>query len=177
MRSFAGVGERFMKDMITLEGTGIRGTIMPASDREGSPFEFSAPRVVLRTRVESEVQPGTVFRAPGGPLYLVGDHFAADNDYRSWLIFLLERQYKWERPVTVNDPLTGLPTTDGKEELQLIWASVEHDRRMFSDPGLRLKTERVTLITNMPVRPGDLLDGNLVTRVTQDLGLYIVEHQ
>lgn len=177
MRSFAGVGERFVKDMMTLEGTGIRGVIMPASDREGSPFEFSAPRVVLRTRVDSEVTPGVIFRSPGGPLYMVGDHFAAEADYKSWLIFLIENQFKWERPTEAADTLTGLPKNSGKTDLGMIYASVEYDRRMFTDPGLRLKTERVTLITNVAVKPGDLLDGNLVTRVTQDLGLFIVEHQ
>lgn len=177
MRSFAGVGERFMKTMTTLEGSEIRGAIMPASDREGSPFEFSAPRVVLRTRVESEAHAGTIFRSPGGPLYLIGDHFAADDEYRSWFIFLLEKQFRWHRANETVDPLTELPRTNGKTDLGLIWAAVEHDRRMFTDPGLRLKTERVTLITNQPVKPGDLLNDNLVTRVTEDLGLFIVEHQ
>ena len=167
-----------MRDMVTIEGTGIRGAIMPASDREGSPFEFSAPRVVLRTRANSEVRAGTIFRSPGGPMYLVGDHFAADPDYRSWRIFLIESQFSWERPGSTKDALTNLPKAVGKPvSLGQIWAAVEHDRRMFTDPGLRLKTERVTLITNQPVQPGDLIDGNLVTRVTQDLGLYIVEHQ
>lgn len=178
MRSFAGVGDRFLQAMSTLEGTGFRGTIMPASDQEGSPFEFSAPRLVLRTRVEAEVRPGTIIRSPGGPMYLLGDHYAAEGDYRSWRMFLIERQFAWARTKTTKDDLTGLTKATGKPEaMGTVWASIEHDRRMFTDPGLRLKTERVTLVTNTPVQVGDLLDDQLVTRVTEDLGLYIAEHQ
>lgn len=178
MRSFAGVGDRFLKDMNTLDGTGIRGTIMPASDQEGSPFEFSSPRLVLRTRIESEVRPGAIVISPGGPMYLVGDHYAAEDDYRSWRLFLVEKQYAWARSVKANDNLTGLAkNASAPQPLGNIWASIEHDRRMFTDPGLKLKTDRVTLITNTPVLVGDLVDGQMITRVTEDLGLYIAEHQ
>lgn len=176
MRSFAGVGDRFLKEMTTLEGTTIRGTIMPASDREAPAGVMSAPRVVLRTRRESEVTAGTIFRSPGGPLYLVGSYFAADNDYCSWRIFLLEKQYEWTRKKAKKDDLTGLERTNGAEPMGMIWAAVEHERRLFTDPGLKLKTERVLVVTNSPVKAGDLLDGQLITRVTEDLGLYVAEH-
>lgn len=178
MRSFAGVGDRFLKEMATLDGPTIRGVIMPASDQEGSPFEFSSPRVVLSTRVESAVVPGFIIVTQGGPRYLVGDHFAAEADYRSWRLFLVEKQYAWARTASTTDALTGLAKNSGAPvSLGSIWASIEHDRRMFTDPGLKLKTERVTLITNSPVLQGDLVDGQIITRVTRDLGLYIAEHQ
>lgn len=177
MRSFAGVGDRFLKTMSTEDGPHIRGTIMPASDQEGSPFEFSAPRLVLRTRAESEARPGLVLLSrPGGPRYIIGDHYAVEPDYRSWRLFLAERQYSWQRPTKGTDALSGLPKNSGKTTPVMIWASVEHDRRMFTDPGLRVKTERVTLVTPTAVKAGDFLDDQLVTRVTEDLGLYIAEY-
>lgn len=178
MRSFAGVGDRFLHEMVTTEGTGFRGTIMPASDQEGSPFEFSAPRLILRTRAEAEIHPGVIIvTRSAGPRYLVGDHYAVEADYRSWRLFLVEKTYAWSRKGSTTDTLTGLPKSDALTPLGTIQACVEFDRRMFTDPGLRLKTERVTVITNQPILVGDLLDGQLVTRVTRDLGLYIVEHQ
>lgn len=178
MRSFAGVGDRFLKEMATDEGTRFRGAIMPASDQEGSPFEFSAPRLILRTRVEAEVHAGVIFKSPGGPRYLVGEHYAVENDYRSWRLFQIERKYLWARTIEATDQLTGLKkATATPQPLGELWGCVEFDRRMFTDPGLRLKTERVTVITNLPVKVGDTLDGQLVTRVTTDLGLYIIEHQ
>lgn len=177
MRSFAGVGDRFLTTMATEDGPYIRGTIMPASDQEGSPFEFSAPRLVLRTRADSEARAGQiVISRPGGPRYIIGDHYAVEADYRSWRLFLAERQYRWQRPTKAKDDLSGLPKNTGKSDAVMIWACIEHDRRMFTDPGLKVKTERVTVITPTAVQIGDFLDDQLVTRVTQDLGLYIAEY-
>lgn len=179
MRSFAGVGDRFLRDLYTLEGTLFRGTLMPASDREGSALNYSAPRTILRTRAEAEVAPGTIFHShAAGPLYLIGEHFAAEPDYRSWRLFLLEAEYTWTRPKQGKDDLLGLPKASAgqPQAMGTLWAAIEHDRRMFTDPGLRLKTERVTLITNQPVEVGDLVNGERISRVTRDLGLYVIEH-
>lgn len=178
MRSFAGVGERFLRDMYTTDGTLVRGTFMPASDREGSALNYSAPRSILRTRAETEIQPGTVvISRSGGPLYIIGEHFAAEPDYRSWRVFLVEAEYSWSRPTHSKDALLGLEKTKkAMDDLGTVYVSIEYDRRMFTDPGLRLKTERITLITNKAVQVGDLINGERISRVTRDLGLYIAEH-
>lgn len=180
MRSFANVGERFLRDLRTTDGTLIRGTFMPASDREGSALNYSAPRTVLRTRPEAEVRPGTVvISRENGPMYIVADHFAAEPDYRSWRVFLVEGVYEWKRPAPeVTDGLTGLKraASDPFIDLGTVYVSVEYDRRMFTDPGLRMKTERITLVTNKAIRVGDFINGERITRVTRDLGLYIAEH-
>lgn len=178
MRSFASVAGRYLKEMRTLSGSTVRGTIMPASDREGSPFETAAPRPVLRTAQGSEITPGTIIIAyPGGPRYLIGDHYAGEEYYRSWRLFLIEKEHVWTRPGEETDSLTNLKKAAPPANLGVALGCVEHDRRMFTDPGLRLKTERVTFITNSPIQVGDLLDGQLVTRVVRDLGLYVAEHQ
>ena len=178
MRSFAGVGDRFLTEMRTIEGSAFRGTIMPASDQQGSPFEFSSTRVILRTRGEVTIDSGSVFTTrPGGPMYIVGQHYAAEADYRSWKLFLVEKILPWARSVSIKDDLTGLDKNAGPPiDLGVIYAAVEHDRRLFTDPGLKLKMEKVTLVTNAPVQPKDLIDGELITRVTEDLGLYILEY-
>jgi hypothetical protein len=178
MRSFIGVGDRFLRDLRTVNGTLVRGTFMPASDREGSALNYSAPRSILRTRPEAEIRAGVVvISREGGPLYIIGEHFAAEPDYRSWRVFLVEAKYKLERPTSGVDTLTGLKKGAGlPQDLGDIYVSMEYDRRMFTDPGLRIKTERVTLITNREVQVGDLINGERITRVTQDLGLYVVEH-
>jgi hypothetical protein len=165
--------------MRTLEGSAFRGTIMPASDQQGSPFEFSSSRVILRTRGEVIIGAGSVFRArPGGPRYIVGEHYAAEDDYRSWKLFLIERELTWKRMKPTTDDLTGLVKNSGSrpEDLGTIYAAVEHDRRLFTDPGLKLRTEKVTLVTNSPVQPKDIVNNELVTRVTEDLGLFILEY-
>jgi hypothetical protein len=149
---------------------------MPARDDEGASYEFSAPRLIFRTRDTSLVKSKDLLISDGGARYLVADYYAAEEGWRSWRLYNAEVQLRWARPRKTTDDLTGLPRAAGApQDMGLIWATTELERRMFSDPALKIPIERRIYITNQPVKENDFLDGKQVVRANLELGLYIIE--
>lgn len=176
MRQFGTAGDRFLQTLTTEIGSEFRGAVIPVSDQQGSAIDFSAPRLILRVRGEALVKSADVIQTDSGARFIVADHFEAEAGWRAYKLFSAERQMVWKRPSRAVDVLTGLakaagaPTTVGN-----VWVTDELARRQFSDPGLKVPIERTVIITNSPVLPNDTLDGKSVTRVNQELGLYILE--
>lgn len=175
MRNFGNVGDRFLTDLKTSAGSRFRGTIMPASDLEGSSFDFSSPRLILRVRSDALVGVRDMILSQTGERFLVAEHYAAEAGWRSHRLFKAERQLTWRRPTKTIDPVTKLEKASGGTDMGLIWATTEIARRQFSDPGLKVPIERLSIVTNALVRANDTLDGMSVTRVNTELGLSILE--
>lgn len=177
MRDYSGVGDRFRVLMRTEAGSAFQGTVMPAKDDEGAAYDYSSPRLVLRTRDDAVVRVKDLIITPTGERYLVAEHYAGEVGWRSWRLFKAERQMAWTRKGAGVDTLTGLPkaTSGAPTSLGLIWATTEISRRVTIDPGLKIPSEQVVVITNKNVKEGDNLDGKNVVRANSELGLYILE--
>lgn len=176
MRNFGSVGDRFLSDMRTLAGGAFRGTIMPATDQEGSSFDFSTPRLVLRVRQDAIVRTRDVITTQSGERYIVADHYAGEPGWRSHRLFRAEKLMSWKRPVSGLDVVTGLPKAGGTPtDKGQIWVTTEMARRQFSDPGLKIPIERLVIVTGSEVLANDTLDGKSVTRVNVELGLSVLE--
>ncbi len=176
MRNLGHIGERSLSMMTTLGGSQFRGTIMPASDQQGSAMDFSSPRLILRVQADALAVTREIIVSPTGEKFIVGDHYAAEPGWRSHRLLKAEQQMAWKRPTQALDAITKLPKAGvAPTDLGLIWVTTEMPRRQFSDPGLKVPIEKMVIVTNSAVKANDTLDGQSVTRINRELGLYILE--
>lgn len=174
------VSERFFIPMTVVEGgSGVARLYVSEADQTSQPsYIFVKPRHVLRAPVPNALKIGMVVRTPAGQLYLLGDNGPNDSHrgrlWTSFRGFEPTGRYSWLRRQQVVDPITNTTRDTGAVvEMGPIYAAIEAMDRETSDREMRVFFEQARFITAHEIRPGDTLDGRVVSKVDNLLGLYM----
>jgi hypothetical protein len=163
------------------KATRFRGVIFPVNPTALPTSVFVLPRLGLRTRPREPVKARDLFQDPANRIMLVGNWelpLAHDDVVsRCFVLFQMTAEVSWQRRASATmNPVTGLPQAAGAfVELGPIWVSIENYTHGNEDPGLRVPTDRLRLITGARVQLGDVVNGKTVKRLNPALGVSIAE--
>jgi hypothetical protein len=165
-----------MEPVSIVDGPQSRAIVQrpPEISRPGA--EYATPSFTARVRPDSLVLPGQVLQLGGGDHSLTAIH-SATADWRTLHLFRCDRQVRWERPVPITDTLTGLARAGAPPALMKadLWVMWERVRREFTDLNIRIAQERHLVATGADVQLGDLINGSTVDRVSDAMGVNILE--
>lgn len=121
---------------------------------------------------------GQVIQTRADERYLVADH-SRTVDYITYHLFETDRQITWERETFRVNPVSKQKQSLGRQPVQAspIWVMWERARREFMDLNVRIAQETYLLATGENIQLGDFLDGKVVKRVSNALGIKVVELQ
>lgn len=173
------IGERFHIPFSVIDhGAGtVVGTLSETDQSSQPSYVFVRPRHVFRTPSPTAVTSKMVIQSPFGDKYLVGANGPSDTWrgqlWQSFRVFEVTGQYSWKRRGKVKDPITKTDRDGPPQEMGPIWAVIESLDREQSDREMREFFEQSRFITGHPVKQGDMLDNRSVSKVDEQLGLYI----
>lgn len=175
MRRFNRVAHDFYEPVRIVGGAKTRAIIQRPPDIDQPGVEFQAPSLICRVQRNSILSAGQVIETGGGEKYLLAKH-SATADWTTFHMFYVDRLVTWERQVPTVDRLTGLKGTGStKQDLGGLWVVWERMRREFTELALRVSQERHLVLAGAEVQIGDLIDGVVVDRVSDALGIRVLE--
>lgn len=181
MPSIEAVASHFYKTYQIEGGQSFLGTVFPPYEGEVPSYDFSTPRLLLRTPHDTPVTESDVIVTTSGKRFMVGRHGESevfgDPHYKVFRLYQATHQLVWERENTYTDDLTGLEVKKGMTNLGTIWATVEMYGRLYPDRTTRIAEDTSRMITNAAVQLGDYVDGRVINRISFELGLRICEIQ
>lgn len=174
------VGSRFHIPFRVIDkGQGIiPGTISETDQTSQPAFVFVRPRHVFRTPSPTALRPTMTIESPYGEKFIVGANGPSDTWrgrlWESFRVFEPTGKYVWKRRTKVIDPITKQVKDSGPPQtMGTIWAAIEAIEREASDREMREFFEQARFITGHPVQQGDTLDNRVISKVDEQLGLYI----
>ena len=174
MREFNKINGIFYEPIKIIDGPDTRGIIARPPDIDQPGVEFAAPSLTLRVQRDSIAKAGQIVRTRGGEPYILAKHNET-ADWRTLHMFWCDRQVVWNRPGSTTDRLTGLKTAGPATPQGTIYVMWERVRREFTELALRVSQERHLVATGADVQIGDTLDNLVVDRVSNSLGVRILE--
>lgn len=175
MRFSLPLDDRMMETVKVERGFPGLMTIQRVDEGDSPDLDWRAPRVVGKVRPKSLIVAGDIVEYEGYR-YLCGTR-GITPDYRSFWLFLVDRQVDWEIPTTVNDVLTGLPKSSGWSTPKKIWVGWEVVLRQPQDREINIQNEVTRIITNEPLSLNDRIGGQQVQRIMSGYGVTIAEVQ
>lgn len=176
MRNLTRSGDRFYEPIQIVGGAKTRAVIHRASDGDQPGAEFSTPKTTLRVKSGSIIVPGMVVITPGGEHNLVAEH-SQQGDYKTFHLFQTDRKVTWTRQTFVTDVISKQKKAGPPTVFPDIWVMWERTRREFMDLTIRIAQESYLVATGADVHLGDYVDNKQVKRVSQALGIRILELQ
>lgn len=168
------VGSRFKMKFKTVTGKEFYGQLLDIPDTSRVTNFFSARRY-LRVSPDTSVVPTDVVII-NNIKYLIGFHgdgFHHEPIYRHYKIFQVDLEVAWQRQVSYENPVTGVPETEMVTQAGVVYLSVQPKSQMEDNINIPLQT--YLALCNVPVVRGDILGQYVVTKVDVQLGLYVVE--
>lgn len=169
-----GLVAKFYEPVQIIGGPRTRAIVHRPSDTDDPGPEFAQPKTTLRVKPNSLIKTGQAIQVQGGDVYLVAEH-SRTGDYATHRLFKADRQVVWTRAQTKVHPVTNLPISDTPSQMGTIWVLWERSRREFMDLTLRIPQDSFLVATVAPVMDGDFLDGQRVKRVSNAMGIKVVE--
>jgi hypothetical protein len=150
------------------------GRVFPADD--AAPVDFMTEELILRVRPDCPVGSGDEMIDDAGRRLLLIDF---DNTWlaRTHRLVLLNKQTSWTRAGAIVDPVTNIKKGNGEVPLGSIWVSIQMLPRETSDGVINVKQDIRRVVTRHPLQLGDKVDGFVVQRVANSLGVTIAEAQ
>lgn len=170
---------RFASQLTVLEGgSGLfKGIITEPSQGEAPAYQFNNPRRILRVRDGVPVKTGMVIQSQDGAIFMVAEHGASSKQgdilFRSFRLFEADRRFSWQTRQSTIDPVTRLPRDIGLSDPVMIYGAYEPAPERF-DRQVRASFETARFITNRKVGLNDMVDDKKVSRVDEQLGIYLV---
>lgn len=142
---------------------------------EGATVTWVAPRRILKVPVNLHLNSGMVIQSPAGLKYMVADHSPSETSqgspFNAFKLYQATSIAQLVTRTTVPDVRSGLPKEGPPNPPIDIYVSYEPLQEAF-DRQLRIPNEKTRLITNHPVKRGNLIDGEAVIEVHDALGVY-----
>lgn len=179
MPSLSAVNSRFTTRFEIVDGgSGFFDAIINEPGQGEMPsYQFNLPRRLLRVEAGVPIDAGIVVRDPEGSTFMLGKHGSSESRggtlFRSFRMFEATGQFRWEKREKVIDTITMLPKDTGLLPQVPLWGCYEPSPEVF-DRAVRMNFETGRFITNRKVDRDDMIDGRKVTRIDEQLGLYIV---
>lgn len=178
MPSLSATNRRFKTRFEVLEGGSgfFHGVINEPGQGEVPSYQFNLPRRLLRVDAKLPVSDGMVIQDQEGTTFMVGKHGSSESRggvlFRSFRLFEATKQFTWQKREKAIDPITMLPRDVGMVDQTPLWGCYEPSPEMF-DRAVRSSFEGGRFITNRLIERDDIVDGRKVTRVDEQLGVYI----
>ncbi|MER8983966.1 hypothetical protein [Mesorhizobium sp. M0843] len=176
MASLHTSARRFQSLIYKENGQPFNGTIMPADEGKVATYDFSSPRLMLRTIVEGVVKPRDVVLDGLNRRYIVANNgYSPYGKQFTFRLFEVLADLQWKRNATQTDTLTGLKRGQAPEDLGLIACTVEMTGREYPEPASNLSEETRRIITGAHLQLGDQVDDAIVRRIDTALGVTYAE--
>lgn len=165
----------------TDEGMEFFGTIMPVSESAIPSYDFTTPRNIIRVPSDSPLTVGKIIVDAFSRRFLTAIHDSGFLDnrqlYKVYRLYVMNSQSSWIRGSNIIDPLTKISKGNTDVELGPIWVNREPIGREEIDLTFRVKEQSYQILTNADVRLNDKIDGMVVKRVDNVLGIKKLEIQ
>ena len=175
MRRFSRVGSKLFEPVQIVGGPKSRAIVQRPPDIDRPGVEFNYPNLTCRVHHDSLIKSGQVI-SMAGCYYLVADH-SSTVDWVTHHLFRCDRQVSWARISTTTDPVTGVERNTSPSSQGTLWVVWNRMRREFVDLNIRIAQETHMMVTGANVLLDDTIDGMTVKRVSQALGVKVVELQ
>lgn len=176
MASLHGAARRFQTLIYKENGQPFNGTIMPVDEGKVPTYDFSSPRLLLRTIDQDVVKPRDVILDEIGRRFIVANNgISTYGQQFTWRLFQVLADLTWKRKAGVTDTLTGLKRAQPAEDLGLIPCTVEMTGREYPEPATNLSEETRRIITSVQLQLGDQVDDAIVRRLDTALGVTYAE--
>lgn len=163
----------------TEQGYEVRGLLQPVNEGQIPAYQWSTPRLVFRTSPESLANPGTIIIDTFGRRLILGSHgsyqIGPEKLYKVFRVIEATKAVSWIRETTVMDPVTKLQKKDQDVEHGPIWVAIEPLGRLDGDRDVRVREDGHQIVTSADVRLNDVVDGQIVRRVQDVLGIKLLE--
>lgn len=175
---FESVRKNHETQMQTVAGVSFYGRILDIPDTSRV-STFISVRRYLKTSTTCSIQPRDVIVA-GEEQYIVGDHGTGfpsgftKGIYKHYKIYQVDIQCQWEKTSKVQDPVTGVWRTVRTLQTELAYLSFEIIPNQ-EDTAIGTPVQAVRAVTNVPAQRDDILNGMVVTKVDESMGLSILE--
>lgn len=178
MPSLSRPNDRFSINFEIIEnGSGtFRGIITEPGQGDVPTYQFNLPRRLLRVTSHLPITAGMVVKDLGGTVFVLANHGASESRdeelFRNFRMFEAPKKYTWQTRGKETDVVTKLQRDTGLIDQPDIWGCYEPTPESF-DRGLRTSVETGRFITNKQINRDDMVDGRKVTRVDDQLGIYL----
>jgi hypothetical protein len=163
----------------TDQGYEVLGLLQPVNEGQIPAYQWATPRLVFRTSPESLATAGTIIVDAFGRRLILGTHgnyqVGPDRLYKVFRIIEANKHVSWTRKTTTLDPVTKLQKKDQDIELGPIWVAVEPLGRLDGDRDVRVREDGHQIVTSADVKLNDVVDGQIVRRVQEVLGIKLLE--
>ncbi|WP_353645764.1 hypothetical protein [Mesorhizobium sp. WSM2239] len=172
MPSLQSAALRFQTTIVKENGQPFYGTIMPVEEGEIPSYDFSIPRLMLRTTVQGIVSPRNIILDDLSQRYIVASHgHSQHGGHFTFRLFKVNADFAWKRATTGKDTLTGLSRESAEQDLGLIPCLVEMTGRQFPDSVTNIAEETRRILTSAELALGDRVDDAIVRRIDTALGV------
>lgn len=170
----AKVGARFKMKFKTVTGLEFYGQILDIPDTSRVTNFFSARRY-LRVSPKCPVAVTDVVIV-NGINYLVGFHgdgFHHEPIYRHYKLFEVDLQVAWQKTAKVKNPVTGVYETGRATQATTVYLSMQPKSQI--EDSIHIPQQTYLALSNVQVERDDVLGKYVVTKVDEQLGLYVLE--
>ncbi len=176
MPSLQSAARRFQSTIYRENGQPFQGTIMPIDEGEIPSYDFSSPRLLLRTTVLGVVKAREVIVDDLSRRYIVANHgYSPQGKHFTFTLFQVLADFTWKRNATGKDPLTGLKRNEQIQDFGTIPCLVEMTGREIPDRVSQLTEETRRVVTPAELQLGDQVDDAVVRRIDTALGVTYAE--
>lgn len=176
MPSLSSVARRFQTTIYKENGQPFFGTIMPVEEGKIASFDFSSPRLLLRTTTRDVVRARDVILDEIDRRFIVGNHgYSPQGGHFTFHLYQVLADLPWKRKTETTDTLTGLKRAETTVDLGTIPCLIEMTGREFPDRVSNLSEETRRVITSAALELGDQVDDAIVRRIDTALGVTYAE--
>lgn len=164
-----------MFDVIEQGSGRFEGALEDINLSTGSTLEWVAPRRVLKAPPDLALKGGMVIQSPRGVKYMIADYSTSETSmgdpFRAFKLYEATSIAYLQKRTSVIDIRTTLTKEGPLGDAVAIYASFEPLQEAF-DRQLRIPNEKSRLVTNTPLTPGDVVNGDTVIEAHKFLGLW-----
>lgn len=176
MASLHTAARRFQTLIYKENGQPFNGNIMPVDEGKIPTYDFSSPRLMLRTIDEGVVKPRDIILDELDRRFIVANNgYSPLGKQFTWRLFQVLADLAWKRQASTTDSLTGLKRGQPPQDLGLIPCTVEMTGREYPEPATNLSEETRRIITAANLQLGDQVDDAIVRRLDTALGVTYAE--
>lgn len=151
-----------------LDGCKVRALLTAAANAS---TKDKPPYRVLLVRKPIRVSVGDVLRTKGGELLLLLEHPTTLEWTKNFKVQHISGGYDWRRPLKITDPVTKMPRDNGLIDMGRVYCTFDTPEDIKLD---KMLETRYRFLTGQDVRIDDLVDGRIVKRVVEVLGVKLV---
>lgn len=176
MPSLKSVAESFQSVIVKETGQPFMGTIMPVDEGKIPYYDFSVPRLMLRTTERDIVKPRDIILDDLDQKYLVATHgHSKPGEHFSFRLFKLNADLQWTRSEVATNTLTGIKEKTANSDLGKIPCLIEMMGRQFPDNTTHISEEMRRVLTPALLQLGDQVDDAIVRRIDTALDVTYAE--